>query len=145
MTTSRGTLVRNQEENQRKVLCYSDKITRNNELRNTIESELTECNEYAEQLRQHSGDAIIFSTLYENNIGLFDQEWISEVLTMLDNLGTHLESEKQQASRDVEYWENEVKSYDKKKGEEIRKEQEARRNSQRKKLNRKKGKKVLIV
>lgn len=44
-----------------------------------------------------------------------------------------LESEKQQASRDVEYWENEVKSYDKKKGEEIRKEQEARRNSQRKK------------
>ena len=102
MTTSRGTLVRNQEENQRKVLCYSDKITRNNELRNTIESELTECNEYAEQLRQHSGDAIIFSTLYENNIGLFDQEWISEVLTMLDNLGTHLESEKQQASRDVE-------------------------------------------
>ena len=133
MTTPRGTLVRNQEENQRKVLCYSDKTTRNNELRNTIESELTECNEYAEQLRQHSGDAIIFSTLYENNIGLFDQEWISEVLTMLDNLGTHLESEKQQASRDVEYWENEVKSYDKKKGEEIRKEQEARRNSQRKK------------
>lgn len=133
MTTSRGTLVRNQEENQRKVLCYSDKITRNNALRNTIESELTECNEYAEQLRQHSGDAVIFSTLYENNIGMFDQEWISEVLTMLDNLGTHLESEKQQASRDVEYWENEVKSYDKKKGEEIRKEQEARRNSQRKK------------
>lgn len=133
MTTSRGTLVRNQEENRRKVLCYSDKITRNNVLRNTIESELTGCNEYAEQLRQHRGDAVIFSTLYENNIGMFDQEWISEVLTMLDNLGTHLESEKQQASRDVEYWENEVKSYDKKKGEEIRKEQEARRNSQRKK------------
>ncbi len=111
MSYSRETLTNKRDECLRKKACYEEKIVRNSNLKSAIETGLTNCISYANQMSYAKDDAYIFSELYELNSEIFNQELLTDILNSLDELGKHLEAIKQQASTDADYWQGKLNTH----------------------------------
>ena len=102
----------------RKRDSYDAKIQKHNALKIILEDALTNCNTYMKELEFYDDEATIFQQLYHKNYLHFNTTENIKLLNILNAVGEHLSSERDNAQKQINYWYSQLQAYDEEQKEE---------------------------
>ncbi|GEM_PF-2354168 len=109
---TRSEMVNNYNFWVRKRDSYIEKIATNSSIRGTLSASLSNCETYSADLGNYSDAAVLFENLHQKTNASFNANVTSDILEIIDDVGTHLEGVKTNAQQQINYYDGLIREYD---------------------------------